>query len=143
MAGLGPELLNVVFRDIVRVSPQRCKEQARLLRYEGEGINLDEIEDVLSAGLRGEIVIDPGEQGVATKLPGVPLAFEADGLGQVQAMLASLAGQDVGTSEAVDGAANHSERIGGVAEGLLQIARELGAQVADQPPGKCAGQGDR
>jgi hypothetical protein len=60
----------------VRVSQQQRKQQARLLRREGEGINLDEIEDVFSAGLRREIVIDPGEQSVAAKLPGVPLAFE-------------------------------------------------------------------
>ena len=58
--------------------------QARLLRFEGERIHFNRIEDVLSAGLRREIVINPAEQSVAAELPGIASAFKADSFCDVQ-----------------------------------------------------------
>src|ERR1700686_1695307 len=58
-------------------------------------------------------------------------------------MLASLARQNVRPSKAVNDASYLGQRLGGVGTGLLQIVRELSAQMADQPPGKCAGERNR
>src|SRR5690348_6059738 len=61
----------------------------------------------------------------------------------MQAMLACLAGQYVGAPKTINNAADLRERIRGVGAGLLQIVRELGSKVADQPPGQGACQVDR
>ena len=143
MARLIPKILNVIFWHIVRIGAQRRQQQARLLRFEGERVHFNQIENVLPAGLRREIVINPAEQSVAADLPGIAFAFEADSFGDLQPVLASLPRQNVGTSKAVNDASHLGQRVGGVGTRLLQIVRELGAQMADQPPGKCAVQRNR
>ena len=81
MARLRAKILDVILGDVVGIGAKRGQQQSGFLRLEGEWIHFDEVEDVLSAGLGGEIVVDPGEQGVAAELPGIAATFEADGVG--------------------------------------------------------------
>src|SRR5579872_2027788 len=95
MARLRTEILNVIFWNVVGIRTQWRQQQPPLLWFESEGVHFNGIENVFSARLRREIVIDPGEQGVAAKFPGVALAFQADGVGNMQTMLACLTRQDI------------------------------------------------
>ncbi len=62
---------------------------------------------------------------------------------ELETMLAGLARQKIGASEAVDDAADYGQRDRRIGARLLQISGELGTQMADQPPGKGTGQGGR
>jgi len=61
----------------------------------------------------------------------------------MQAMLPRLAGQDRRPAKAVDDIGNAGERGGSIARRLLQVTRELRAQMADHPKGEVAGQRKR
>jgi hypothetical protein len=102
IGGRGTETLQIIMRDFMRVGAQPREFEAGFLGLEGERIYLDGIEDVLSSARRREEVIDPGEQHVAAELPGISLAFHAEGLGQMQAVLPGLPGKNGGASEALD-----------------------------------------
>ena len=58
---------------------------------------------------------------------------------EMHAVLARLAGKNVRASDAVENAGNLDQNVAGVAVGLLQIARELGAKMADQARREAAG----
>src|SRR5712692_7026656 len=73
----------------------------------------------------------------------MPFAFHAEGLGHMQAVLAGLARENGRAAKAVNDARDPGKRGGSVGAGLLPIARELGAQMADQAKGKTAGQRHR
>ena len=59
---------------------------------------------------------------------------------EVQAMLAGLTGEKVGASHAVEYGRDFYQNIAGVGVGLLAVAGELGAEVADPARGKTGGQ---
>ena len=135
--------LHVVVRHLMGIGPQGREFQACLLGFEGERIHLDGIEDVLSAAQGWKEVIDPGQQHIAAKLPGISFPFHAQSLRQMQAVLASLARQDGRTAEALDQVGNLGQRIGAVRDRGLQVARELRVQPVHHPEGKIAGQRQR
>ena len=92
------------------VGAQGREFQTGFRRLEGERIYLDGIEQVLSAAERGKEVVDPGEQHIAAKLPGVSFAFHTRGLGQMQPVRPGLAGKNRCASEALDNAENFRQR---------------------------------
>jgi hypothetical protein len=61
----------------------------------------------------------------------------------MQAMLAGLAREEVGASYTVENVGDFDQHVAGIAVGLLAVAGELGAEVADPPRGKARGQGER
>ena len=110
--------------DRMRVSPQGREFQARLHGLEGERAHLDGIKNVLAARQGRKEVVDPGEQGIATELPGMPFALHTDGFSQMQAVLAGLARQNGGAAKAINDAGNSGERGGCVAaRGCRSIPR--------------------
>src|SRR5437763_2964891 len=119
MSSVTSEILNVVTRGAMGIGAERSGFHAAEHGLEGEGIHLDVVEDVLSAGERGEVVLDPGEQGIAAEFPGVTPALQADGFGEVEAMFASLARQEGGAAKAVDDAGDASQGQIRIAGGLL------------------------
>jgi hypothetical protein len=66
-----------------------------------------------------------------------------DSFGEVQAMLAGLAREKVGASDAVEDVGDFDQNVAGVAVGLLEVAGELGAEVADPARGKAGGERER
>jgi hypothetical protein len=74
----------------MRVRSQRSERKPSLLRGEGERIYFDLIENVLASELRREKVIDPADQRVSAKLPGMTTALQAECFRQVQPVLAGL-----------------------------------------------------
>ena len=119
-------------RHAVSVGAQRGERQSGFLRFEGEGIDFDDVEKIFAALLAGKEIVDPGEKGVAAELERVAAGIEAEGFGKLGAVLASGAGKKIGASDAVDDVGNFDQRVAGVGVGLAQIARELGAQMADE-----------
>src|SRR5271167_1322732 len=79
IGGRWAEALEVVFRDGVGVGAQRSERESTFLRLEGEGIDLDGIEDIFAALLAGEEIVDPGDENVAAKLEGMAAGIEAEG----------------------------------------------------------------
>ena len=65
--------------------------------------------------VEGKKFVDLGEESVAAKLPGVPLAVAADGFGKVLAMLVGFARQDGGTAKSVEDPGNAGQRCVGIA----------------------------
>ena len=112
-------------------------------RLEGEGIDLDRVEKVFADLLAGEEIVDPGKQAITAELPGIAAAFQAHSLSQMQAMLAGLAREKVGASHAVEDVGNLYQNIAGIAVGLLAVAGELGAEMADPARGESGGQRER
>ena len=55
-------------------------------------------------------------------------------------MLAGLAREKVGASHAVEDVGNLYQDVAGIAVGLLAVAGELGAEMADPARGKGGGQ---
>jgi hypothetical protein len=58
-------------------------------------------------------------------------------------MLVGLAWKKIGTSDAVEDIGNLDQDVSGVAVGLLQIAGELGAEMADPARREARSQGER
>ena len=124
------EVLQIVVRDFVGVRAQGAQRESGFHGLEGEGIDLDGIEKIFAALLAGEKIVDPSEEAVAAELPCIAAAFVADRFGEVQAMLAGLAGKKVGASYAVEDVKNFNQHVVSVV-GLLKVAGELGAEMAD------------
>lgn len=108
-----------------------------------KGLTLIRVEEVFAALLAGEEIVDPGEQSVTSELPGIAAAFQAHSLSEVQAMLEGLAREKVGASHAVEDVGNLYQHVAGIAVGLLAIAGELGAEMADPARGESGGQRKR
>ena len=53
------------------------------------------------------------------------------------------AGKKAGASYAVEDVGDFNQNVAGIAVGLLAVAGELGAEVADEPRGEAGGQGER
>ena len=88
------KILNVITRHLVRVGAQWRKRQSSYLRNKGERIHLDVVIDVFAAEKAGEIIIGAREAHVAAELDGVQVRRETQGVGDIQAMLASAPGKD-------------------------------------------------
>ena len=125
------------------VGAERSEFESGFHGLEGEGIDFDGIEEEFAALLAGEEIVNPGEETVAAELPGMATAFEADGFGEMQAMLAGLAGKHTGASDAVEDGGNFDEHVAGVAERLLLVAGELSAEMADPARGEARGERER
>src|SRR3569832_515017 len=97
-----PEILDVIPRRRMRIGAQWRYLHSVELRGKTPGIDANVIEDVLPTGQRGKEVVDPGFQQVPAKLEIMPAILRSQDLGQVQAVLPRLAGQDRGASESVD-----------------------------------------
>ena len=63
-----PEILQIVMRDRVRISPQRRQRKSGLLRFKGKRIDFNNVKNIFAALLAGEKIIDPCDQRVAPKL---------------------------------------------------------------------------
>ena len=135
MGGGLAKTLEIVFGDGVRIGAEGAERKSGFHRFESEGIDFDGIEEVLATLLAGEEVVDPGEKRVAAELEGMAAGIEAESFGKVEAVLASGAGEQVGTADGVHDGGDLDEGVGGVGVGLLQVAGELGTEVADQARG--------
>ena len=80
--------------DLVCISPQGRQFQTGFHGRECEGAYLDGIENVFTSAKGWKKIVDPSEQRISTELPRVSSSFHTQGFGQVQAMLAGLAGKD-------------------------------------------------
>src|SRR5947207_15809242 len=98
--------LHIIVRHLVCIGPEWRQRQAAQKRQEGEGIDIDWIENEFAAEVSGEKIVNASQQRVPTKLKGMTLAFTTDGFRAVQAVLASFARQNVRTSYAVENAGN-------------------------------------
>src|SRR5258708_38695839 len=79
------------------------KEESGLHGFEGERVDLDGIEKVLAALPAGKKIVDPGGEQVTSELPGMTAAFNVQGFGEMQAVVASLAGAQGGASHPIGG----------------------------------------
>ena len=131
VGGICAEVLQVVFRHGVGVGAERGEWEPGFHGREGEGIDFDGIEDIFTALLAGEEIVDPGDEEVASELERITTRIEAEGFGKLGAVLASGPGEQVGASYAVDDIGNFDEGVVGVGVGLAEVAGELSAQMAD------------
>ena len=127
----------------MRIGPQRCGLQTSEHRLEGKRVHADVAENIFPTEYRGEEIVDLGQQGITTELPGMPAAVEAECFRQMQPVFAGTTRQDCRPAETVDDVGDPRERIGRVAARFLKIAGELCPQMARQPPEKRAGQRNR
>src|SRR5580700_808015 len=137
------ETLQIVFRDRVSVSAERRERQTRFHGFEGEGVDLDYVEQIFAALLAGEVIVDPCDERVAAELERMAAGIEAESFGKLAAMFASGTRKLIGTSNAVDDVGNLDQRVGGIGIGLAQVARELGAEMADNPRGQARDESNR
>ena len=131
-----PEVLQVVVRHRMGVGPQRREREPGFLWFEGEGIHLNDIEEIFTTLLAGEKIVDPGDKSVAANLDGVAAGIEAEGFGKLGTVFASGSRELIGAPDAIDDVVNLDERVVGVCVGLAQIAGELGPQMADGTRGE-------
>src|SRR5260370_20320145 len=117
------------------VGAERRKRESGFHRREGEWIDFDGVEEIFAALLAGEKVVDPGEKRVAAELEGVSAAIEAESFSEMEAVLAGGARQDVGAADGVHDGGDLHQGVGGVGVGLVQVAGELSAQMADKTLG--------
>ena len=136
IGGIGAEVLQIVVRDGVGVGAERGEREPGFHGFEGEGIHFDGIEEIFAALLAGEIIVEPGDEGVAAELEGMAAGIEAESFGKLGAVFARGAGEQVGASDAVDDVGDLDERVVGVGVGLAQVAGELGAEMADETRGE-------
>jgi len=73
--------------------------------------------------------VDPDQAGVAAEFPGVALAAQGKGFGEVQTALASLARQDGSAAKAINDIIDSRLRLEGIGRGFLAIGGKLQAQV--------------
>ena len=125
------EVLEIVVRDLVGIGAEGSEWESGFLRLEGEGIDLDFVEEIFAALLTGKIVVNPGDEGVAAEFEGVAAGIEAEGFGQLGAVFAGGAGEQIGASDAVDDVGDFDEGVAGVGVGLAKVAGKLGAEMAD------------
>src|SRR5579863_3088019 len=90
------EVLQIIMRYLMGKRPQRRQRQTLLLGHITVRIYFQQIEKKFTALLAGKEIVDPGEQGVAAKLPGISFRVEAQGFSKVQLMFAGLPRQQVG-----------------------------------------------
>src|SRR5580698_5139895 len=114
------------------VGPERSQRESSFLRFEGEGIDLDFVEEIFAALLAREEVIDPCNEGVAAEFEGMAAGIEAESFGELGTVFAGGAREQVGAPDTVDDVRNLNERVGGVGIGLPEIAGELRAEMADE-----------
>ena len=136
VGGICAEVLQVVFRHGVGVGAERGEWEPGFHGREGEGIDFDGIEDVFAALLAGEIVVEPGDEGIAAEFERVVAGIEAESFGELAAMFASGAREQIGATDAVDDVGDFDQRVGGIGVGLLQVTGELGAEMADEARGE-------
>src|SRR5580698_6574762 len=130
------ETLQIIFRDGVSISAKRRERQPRFHGFEGERIDLNDVEQIFAALLTGEVVVDPRNQRVTAELERMAAGIEAESLGKLAAVFARGARKLIGASDAVDDVGNLDQGVGGIGEGLAQVARELDAEMADNPRGE-------
>ncbi len=94
MGDRGAEVLDVIAWHLVRVGAQRGQLKACDHGIEGKRVYLDVVIDIFPTEQRWEIVVGPGQHGVAAKFPGVASALQTESFGQMQSVLGSLAWQD-------------------------------------------------
>lgn len=102
----GPETLQIVFRDRVRISTEWRERQSTFHRFEGKRIDLDNVEEILAALLTGKVIVDPCDERIAAELERVPAGIEAESFGKLAAALARGARKLIGASNAVDDVRN-------------------------------------
>src|SRR5580698_9412715 len=102
IGGRWSEVLQIIVGYAVSVSAQRHQRQPAFLRCKREGIHLDGVEDVFAVLLAGEIIVNPGNEGIASKFQGVAAAVEAECFGKLGAVFAGGARKQIGTSNAVE-----------------------------------------
>ena len=134
--GIGAEALEIVVGDGVGVGAERGEWEPGFHGFKSERIHFDGIEDIFAALLAGEIIVKPGEEGIAAELEGMAAGIETQSFGKLGAVFASGAGEQVGAADAVDDVGDLDEGVGGVGEGLAEVAGELGAEVADETRGE-------
>ncbi len=79
--------------------------------FERERVYLDVAEDVFSAEQGWEKVVDLGEESVAAKFPGMPVAFQTECFRHMQTMFAGTARQDGRAAKAVSNVRDLGERV--------------------------------
>jgi hypothetical protein len=125
---------------MVSVGVQRRELEAGNLRSKGERIHLDGVEDVLSSELRRKKVGQVLDHHVAADLPRVAPLLEVHGLRKMQLHFAGTAWEDQRPPKSGNHIRNLRERVVGIGRALLDIVRQLRAQMAHQSVGKSAGQ---
>jgi len=91
--------LQIVMRNGVGVGAEGRERKSGFLGFEGEGIDLDDIENIFAALLAGKKIVDPGDKGIATELEGMAAAIEAEGFGELGAVFASGTGELIGRGD--------------------------------------------
>src|SRR5882724_206683 len=129
--GGAAEVLQIVVRDFVSVGAQRRELEPRFHRLKRKRIYLERIEEIFAALLARKKIVDLGEQAITAELPGIARTVVTESFGQMQAVLARLPRQQVGAPNAVHDGWNLDQHVAGVGVGLLPVARELGAEMAD------------
>src|SRR5271157_4399455 len=93
MRGICAEALQIIFRDSVGVGTERSQREPGFHGLEGEGIDLDNVEEILAALLAGVKIINPGDERVAAELERMAAGIEAQCLGKLGAVFARGAGE--------------------------------------------------
>src|ERR1700722_2056313 len=93
------EILHVIPRNPVRISPQRRQRFAVYLRRKSPGIYLDVVEVVFAAEQVRVVVIDPALQKIATEFPMHAAVLVAYRLRNLQLVLIGVSRQGAGLSK--------------------------------------------
>src|SRR5437899_9672349 len=70
------KILDVIAGHTMRIGPQRCGLQTSEHRLEGKRVHPDVAENIFPTEYGGEEIVDLGQQGITTELPGMPAAVE-------------------------------------------------------------------
>src|SRR5205814_1530559 len=135
------KIVQVVMRHLVRVGPQRGELKRSHLRFEGERIDLDGIEEIFAALLAREEIKNLGDERIAAELQRVAGAFYADRVREMHAVLAGFAWQHAGPADGVENGRNLDQDVAAVGIRLLAVARELRSKMAEPAHAETAGQG--
>src|SRR5580698_8780102 len=109
-----PETLQIILRDGVGVGAERGEWEPGFHRFEGEGIDLDDIEEIFAALLAGVVIVEQSNEGIAAELERMATGIEAQGFGKLAAMFAGGARELVGAANTVDEVGNFNQSVGGV-----------------------------
>ena len=115
-----PKSLHVVARHVVSVGAKRRQRFAILHGRVGPGVDLNVVEVILAAEHRRVVVVNPRLDEVSAKLPLHAPGVVAEGVGDVQLVLAGVARQHAGAPEAGNQVVDLGQGLVGVGDGLLQ-----------------------
>src|SRR2546422_3914970 len=124
------KILDVIAGHTMRIGPERCGLQTSEHRLEGKRVHPDVAENIFPTEYGGEEIVDLGQQGITTELPGMPAAVEAECFRQMQPVFAGTTRQDCRPAKTVDDVGDPRERIRCVAARFLEITGELCPQMA-------------